>query len=78
MWTISAERITAPPTSENAPGRPPTASQTHSGPSTHSSTAMREASATGMSRAPAGPPGRVLERPRASDAWVIRSHEAAV
>ena len=53
MWAISVERITAPPISENALGCSPTASQTHSGPSTHSSTPMSEDSATGMSRAPA-------------------------
>src|SRR6266545_526107 len=52
VWATSADRITAPPASEKAPGRSPTTSQTHTGPSTLSSTAMSDASATGMSRAP--------------------------
>ncbi len=51
----------APPTSEGTPGFSPSASQTHTGPSTLSSTAMSAASATGMRRAPAV--NRIMPRP---------------
>jgi len=48
-----AVNTTAPPTSDGSPGFSPSASHTQTGPSTLSSTAMSEASATGMRRAPA-------------------------
>ena len=45
-------RISAPPTSDAAPGRSASTSHTHSGPSTVSSKPISEVSAAGIRRAP--------------------------